>query len=141
MVLESQKSPLALSTAKPHCAGIVRREYKIPRVKLAEEPSPQLDKTEELIDVCSDAYPTLGNSDTEQEDSKVSLIEVQEYNDALEVISKSAFYEGMSRHDAKGRLKWCLPNAQLVPQVNDNEYEKKQELYRAWLRRHMIQFK
>ena len=68
---------------------------------MSEVSSPQLNKTEELIDLCSDADPSLGISHTEEEDSKVSLMGVQEYNDALEVISKSAFYEGTSRHDAK----------------------------------------
>ena len=46
---------------------------------------------------------------------------VQEYNDVLEVMSKYDFYEGMSQHDANECLKWCLPNAKLVPQVNDNQ--------------------
>ena len=32
---------------------------------MSEVPSPQLNKTEELIDLCSDADPPLENSDTE----------------------------------------------------------------------------
>jgi phage terminase large subunit-like protein len=81
----------------------------------------------------------VGKSDTEEEESKVSAMTIIEYKTALEQISESVFYEGISRHDANSRLKWCLPNAKLVPHVNDNQYEDKQALYRSWLRRHIKQ--
>ena len=122
-MLDSQKTTLALSASKPHPLKRPVNESKV------------------LIDLCSDAEPIGKESDTEEEESKVSAMTVSEYKNALEQISKSLFYDGISRADANTRLKWCLPNAKLVPELNDNQYKEKQVEYRNWLRRHMKQLK
>ena len=134
--MDSQKSPLVLTASKPYRGATVGTQDDMTKAKMtntldAEIQRPQHNKTETAIYLCSDGDQMLENSDAEQEESKVSRTTVQEYNDVLNDMSKSTFYEGISRHEAKECLKRCLPNANLVPHVNDNQYEEKHVLYKA----------